>query len=131
MKADLLPLKPFIDSRGILKKILLHSQVEEGIGEVYVLYTKPGSTRGNHYHKLTVEFFAVISGTASIALKDMRTGDLELLELSAWDNRVLKVPPWVAHALRNDTDEALVVLAMANREYSPEDPDTYKAEIIT
>lgn len=129
-KAELILVKPYVDSRGMLLKIFRHSQLREGnVGEIYVLYTNPGCIRGNHYHKLTLEYFAVLSGAASIALKNIDTGDLEMMELTAWDNRILKVPPGIAHALKNETELPLIILAVSTREYDEHDPDTYMAEI--
>lgn len=130
--ANVISLKPFKDMRGTLKKIVMKSQLEEGssIGEVYLLYTLENSVRGNHYHKETHEFFTVVSGKARVALKDIATGDYEELELLAESNQVLKVPPGVAHAFKNESSEPLVILAVSTKEYSKLDPDSFPFDIL-
>jgi len=103
---------------------------EKSIEEIYVLHTKKGSVRGNHYHRQNVEFFTVIKGTAIIALKDIEEGEAEILKVSAGDDIVIKVPENVAHGFRNDEDEDLVILAAASKLYDPGDTDTYTFQLL-
>lgn len=129
---ELISIKPFEDKRGSLKKILMKSQLKEDekVEEVYLLYSEKGSVRGNHYHKKTLEYFVVVSGTAKIALKNLDTGILEELYISAENNLVLKVPPHVVHAFKNEEDQPLIILAISSKEYNKLDTDTFAMDIL-
>lgn len=129
---ELISIKPFEDKRGSLKKIIMKSQLEENeqIEEVYLLYSESGSVRGNHYHKKTLEYFVVVSGRAKMALKNLDTGIVEELYISAEDHVVLKVPPQVVHAFKNEEDYPLIILAVSSKEYNKLDTDTFPLEIL-
>lgn len=122
---ELIPLSPFVDSRGALKKVLQQSQLGVDIREAYLLYTRPGAIRGNHYHRSTLECFFVVQGTAAVALQCPGEDAPRVLELSAADNLLLKIPPGVAHAFKNQGGGLLIILALSTQEYSKEDPDTF------
>ncbi len=129
---EIMTINPYKDTRGELKKIFTKALLDSDreIEEIYVLYTKKGCIRGNHYHKKNLEFFSVMKGTATIVLKDLENGESELLIVSAEDDIVIKVPENVAHGFRNDEDEELVILAAATHQYCPEEADTYAFELI-
>lgn len=129
---ELISIKPFEDKRGSLKKIIMKSQLKENekIEEVYLLYSEKGSIRGNHYHKKTLEYFVVVSGKAKVALKNLNTGTLEELYISAEDNVTLKVPPQVVHAFKNEEAQPLIMLAISSKEYNKLDTDTFPMDIL-
>lgn len=131
-KHEIIRITPYKDIRGELKKIYVKSMLDSDktVEEVYVLYTQKGAVRGNHYHRQNVEFFTIIKGTATIALKDVEEGDAEIFKVSAGDDVVIKVPENVAHGFRNDEDEDLVILAAASRLYDPEDTDTFNYQLL-
>lgn len=108
----------------------MKSQLLTDIEEVYILYSNTNSIRGNHYHKKTVEYFTVVSGKATVALKDLNSGILERLIILAEDNLVLKVPVNTVHAFRNDAEQPLIMLAISSKEYNKFDNDTYTMEIL-
>jgi len=129
---ELISIQPFEDTRGSLKKIVMKSQLEENvqIEEVYLLYSEKGSVRGNHYHKKTLEYFVIVSGKAKVALKNLDTGTLEEINISSSDNLILKVPPYVVHAFKNEGDVPLIMLAVSSKEYNKLDTDTFLMEIL-
>ena len=128
---EIINIHPYEDSRGTLKKVLMESQLNSGsIEEVYLLYTSKGSVRGNHYHKKTLEYFAIVSGKASIVLKDLSSDNIQLLKISAEDNKIIKIPPEVIHAFKNEHDEPLIILAISTKEYNKLDTDTYETKIV-
>lgn len=130
-RSKVIDIIPFEDARGSLKKIMLQSQLETGhIEEVYLIYTCKGGVRGNHYHKDTLEYFTVVTGKAIAALKDLATGARHKLELSADDNKVIKVAPGVVHAFKNEDDQPLIILAISTREYNKFNPDTFTFTIL-
>jgi len=105
-KYEITEINPYKDIRGELKKVFIKSMLsaEKSIEEIYVLHTKKGSVRGNHYHRQNVEFFTVIKGTAIIALKDVEEGEAEILKL--------------------------VILAAASKLYDLEDTDTFNYQLL-
>lgn len=127
---ELIRIMPFEDKRGCLKKIVMKSKLMNDIEEVYLLYTNTNNIRGNHYHKETIECFTVISGEAAIALKDLNTGNIEYLTISAEDNLVLKVPVNIVHAFKNQVHQPLIMLAVSSREYNESDNDTFPMSIL-
>jgi dTDP-4-dehydrorhamnose 3,5-epimerase len=129
---ELISIKPFEDKRGSLKKIIMKSQLKENekIEEVYLLYSEKGSIRGNHYHKKTLEYFVVVSGKTKVALKNLNTGTLEELYISAEDNVILKVPPLVVHAFKNEEAQPLIMIAISSKEYNKLDTDTFPMDIL-
>ena len=120
---ELIPLSPFVDSRGALKKVLQQSQLGVSIREAFLLYTLQGAIRATHHCSTQEHFFVV--GTALFALQDPGEYAPRTLELSAQDNLLLKVPPGVAHVFINKGKGLLIILALSTREYSKEDLDTF------
>ncbi|RFB18931.1 hypothetical protein DZB84_01365 [Bacillus sp. HNG] len=129
---ELISINPFEDKRGSLKKIIMKSQLKENekIEEIYLLYSEKDSVRGNHYHKKTLEYFVVVSGKAKVALKNLETGMLDEIYIAAEDNLVLKVPPQVVHAFKNEENVPLIMLAISSKEYNKLDTDTFPIDIL-
>ncbi|WP_419887256.1 WxcM-like domain-containing protein [Neobacillus niacini] len=129
---ELIRIQPFEDTRGSLKKLLMISQLKQNkkIEEIYVLFSNQGSVRGNHYHKETLEYFSVISGEAKVALKNLHTGAFEEIVMSANNNVILKVPPYVVHAFKNEGEEPFIMVAISSKEYNKDDTDTFPMIII-
>lgn len=129
---ELIKINPYEDFRGELKKVFKKSMLGsyKNIEEIYVLYTNKGCVRGNHYHKRNIEFFTVLKGSAVIALKDLENEETELIKVSACDDFIIKVPENVAHGIRNDENEDLIILAAASLQYDPIDTDTYAFHLL-
>lgn len=129
---ELIHIEPFEDKRGSLKKMLMSSQLkkDEKIEEIYVLFSNKGSVRGNHYHKKTLEYFSVISGKVKVALQNLDTGAFEEVIMSAANNFILRVPPNVVHAFKNEEEQPLIILAIASKEYNKLDTDTFPMAIL-
>lgn len=91
--------------------------------------TKPGITRGNHFHTRKVERFAVIKGRASIKLR--RYGKSEVTEyiLDGDKPAYVDMPVWYTHNVTNIGDSELLTLFWINEFYDPADPDTYLEEV--
>ena len=129
---EVITISPYKDCRGELKKVFTKNMlgINESVEEIYVLYTNGNSIRGNHYHKKNVEYFSVIKGTATIALRDLETDSTDVFRISSKDNVVIRVPENTAHSFRNDEEEELVILAAASRQYEPRDTDTYPLRLL-
>ena len=129
---EIIRINPYEDARGELKKVFKKNNLDNNriIEEIYVLYTKKDCVRGNHYHSKNVEFFTVIKGAATIAVKDLETHETDVFRVSSEDNIVIKIPENVAHGFKNEEEEELIILAAASREYEPEETDTFALQLL-
>ncbi|MGB7604154.1 MAG: cupin domain-containing protein [Lutisporaceae bacterium] len=129
---ELIGIKTHVDYRGQLKKIAVKSMLEQGqeIEEVYVLYSEKGIVRGNHYHEKTIEYFTVLSGEALMVFGDINLKAIETKKLKADDNQALRIDPYIVHAIKNESEEPLIVLAVSLKEYNDADTDTFPVNII-
>lgn len=85
------------DPRGSLFEAV---KTERG-GQIFVSRTKPGITRGNHYHNTKTEKFIVISGKARISFRNIRSDARYDIEVSGENPRVVDIPPGWTHLIRN------------------------------
>jgi len=104
--------------------------VEESCGgQVFFSLTKPGITRGNHFHMRKVERFCVVKGDAIIRLRKMGTTDVFELPVSGTEPTTLDIPVFHTHNITNTGNSDLLTLFWSNEIYDPEDPDTYYEEV--
>lgn len=96
-----------------------------GQGQFSFSTTKPGITRGNHFHLRKVERFAVIKGKARIQLRKIGTNEIINYELDGNQPAYVDMPILYTHNITNIGDEELVTLFWINEFFDPNDPDTY------
>lgn len=94
-------------------------------GQVSFSTTKPGITRGNHYHTRKIERFAVISGKARIQLRRIGTSEVLNYELDGNEPSYVDMPIWYTHNITNVGDEDVYTIFWINEFFDPNDPDTY------
>ncbi len=87
--------------------------------------TKPGITRGNHFHTRKIERFAVINGKAKIELRRIGTDEVITYLLDGENPSFVDMPIWTTHNITNIGDKELFTLFWINEPYDPNDPDTY------
>ncbi len=87
--------------------------------------TKPGITRGNHYHTRKAERFAVISGKARIQLRKVGTSEIIEYELNGDSPSFVDMPIWYTHNITNIGKDELITLFWINEPFDQLDPDTY------
>ncbi len=87
--------------------------------------TRPGVTRGNHFHTRKIERFAVIRGKACIRLRRIGTGEVLEFFLSGEAPAYVDMPVWYTHNITNTGDDDLYTLFWINEPFDPADPDTY------
>jgi UDP-2-acetamido-2,6-beta-L-arabino-hexul-4-ose reductase len=118
-------LKQHIDVRGSFIET-----IKSGIGgQVSFSTTKPGITRGNHYHTRKIERFTVIKGRAKIQLR--KIGDNKTLEyyLDGDSPSNVDMPIWFTHNITNIGTEDLYTQFWINESYDPLDPDTFLEKV--
>jgi len=87
--------------------------------------TKPGITRGNHFHTRKIERFAVINGKARIQLRRIGTPNVLNFDLDGNEPSYVDMPVWFTHNITNTGDNELLTLFWINEFYNPTNPDTY------
>lgn len=125
-------LKPNVDARGSFTEFLRTPER----GQVSVNVSRPGITKGNHWHMSKWEKFLVVSGAASIKLRkvgeDAEGNPFPVDEyvVRGEDMLVVEMIPGYTHSITNlsDTDD-LVTVMWANEPFDPENPDTYYEEV--
>jgi UDP-2-acetamido-2,6-beta-L-arabino-hexul-4-ose reductase len=115
------PYKKNSDERGDFVEIM---RTEIG-GQFSFSTTKPGITRGNHYHTRKIERFSVIKGEAIIKLRRIGNNEVFEYKLSGDNPSFVDMPIWFTHNITNVGDTELYTLFWINEFYNPEDPDTF------
>jgi UDP-2-acetamido-2,6-beta-L-arabino-hexul-4-ose reductase len=114
-------LKPNIDKRGSF-----FETIRLGIGgQVSFSTTKPGITRGNHYHTRKIERFTVIKGKARIQLRRTGTDNIIEFELDGQNPSYIDMPIWYTHNITNIGSDDLYTQFWINEWYDESSPDTY------
>ena len=109
------------DDRGWLFELVK----SKAAGQIFVSKTRPGITRGNHYHDTKVEKFCVIQGKGVIRFRPV-LGE-EIIEYPV-DDRVIKlvdIPPGLTHSIENTGEGEMITLFWANEIFDPSRPDTF------
>ena len=114
-------LKLNTDDRGSFVEVF---KLENG-GQVSFPTTKPGITRGNHYHVRKNEKFCVVSGAASIKLRRIGTDKIIEYKVSGDKPSWVEMPIYYTHNITNIGDTELVTLFWINEHFNPDDPDTF------
>lgn len=113
------------DSRGMFVEIL---RLNIG-GQVSFSTTKPGITRGNHFHTRKIERFSVIKGKALIQLRRIGTNDVIDFKLSGDEPACVDMPVWYTHNITNIGNDELYTFFWINEFFNPDDPDTFFEEV--
>lgn len=116
------PLKMNTDNRGSFTELLKTA----GCGQFSVNISKPGITKGQHWHNSKWEFFIVVSGRGRI--EERRIGSDEVLRFDVSGEKIEAVHmlPGYTHNIINLSDtEDLVTLMWANEQFDPSHPDTF------
>ena len=121
----ILPVK-HSDARGELVEAVRGAGGET---QVFFSTTKPGFTRGNHYHLRKVERFLVLQGQASIKLRRLFTDEVIEFHVTGETPAIVDMPTLWTHAITNTGDQDLLTLFYADDEYNPSDPDTYWVDV--
>lgn len=115
-------LKTNTDDRGWLAEFIKSRQ----FGQIFISKTKPGISRGNHWHNTKIEKFLVVDGTAEIAFRKMDAphSDIIRYQVSGDELTVLDIPTGYAHSIKNIGDTDLTTIFWADEILNPEKPDT-------
>ena len=116
------PLKMNIDDRGSFTELLR----SEKCGQVSINISKPGITKGQHWHHSKWEFFIVVAGRGLIQQRRIGSDEVLNFEVSGDKIEAVHMLPGYTHNIINLSDtEDLVTVMWANELFDPERPDTY------
>ena len=116
------PLKMNLDHRGSFTELLR----TKNCGQVSVNITKPGITKGQHWHQSKWELFIVVSGHGLIQERMLGTDEVRSFEVSGNRIEAVHMLPGYTHSITNLSDkEDLVTIMWANECFDPMNPDTF------
>ena len=116
------PLKMNVDARGSFTELLR----SEKCGQVSINISKPGITKGQHWHHTKWEFFIVVAGHGLI--QERKIGSDEVIEFEVSGNKIeaIHMLPGYTHNIINlSNTEDLITVMWANENFDPNKPDTY------
>ena len=117
-----IPLKMNEDPRGSFTELLK----TQNCGQISVNISKPGITKGQHWHRSKWEFFIVVSGKGLIQLRKIGTDEVLNFEVSGEKIEAIHILPGYTHNIINLSEtENLVTVMWANEPFDPNRPDTF------
>ena len=118
-------LKMNVDQRGSFTEFIKTPDR----GQVSVNISKPGITKGNHWHHTKNEKFLVVSGKGVIRFRKIYSDEVLDYFVSGDKMEVVDVPAGYTHNIKNLGDIDMVTIMWANEPFDPEKPDTYYLEV--
>ena len=116
------PLKMNEDARGSFTELLKTASC----GQFSVNISKPGITKGQHWHNTKWEFFIVVSGKGLIQMRKIGTDEVLQFEVSGEKMEAVHMLPGYTHNIINLSEtENLVTVMWANETFDPNKPDTF------
>lgn len=113
------------DNRGWLAEFIK----SKNSGQIFISCTKPGVTRGNHWHHTKIEKFLVVAGEAVIKFRHLNSNNFLEYRVSGEKLRVLDIPAGYTHAITNTGDTDLITIFWADEIFDQHNPDTYYLEV--
>ncbi len=116
------PVKMNIDERGSFTELLKTAEC----GQFSINISKPGITKGQHWHHSKWEFFMVVAGHGLIEERKIGSDEVWQFEVSGEQIQAVHMLPGYTHNIINLSEtENLVTVMWANEVFDPEHPDTY------
>ena len=116
------PLKMNVDARGSFTELLR----TEKCGQFSVNISKPGITKGQHWHHTKWEFFVVVSGKGLIQMRKIGSDEVLNFEVSGDKIEAVHMLPGYTHNIINLSEtQDLVTVMWANELFDPNKPDTF------
>lgn len=119
------PLKMNVDSRGSFTEFLRTNDR----GQVSVNISKPGITKGNHWHHTKNEKFLVVSGQGVIRFRKINSDEVIEYFVSSEKLQVVDIPVGYTHNIENLGNSDMVTIMWVNEPFDPQNPDTYYVEV--
>jgi UDP-2-acetamido-2,6-beta-L-arabino-hexul-4-ose reductase len=114
------------DDRGSLAEFIK----SDHFGQIFVSRTRPGITRGNHFHHTKTEKFLVLEGEGLIRFRHVGSDEVLEYRVTGEDYHVVDIPPGYTHSIENVGQGELVTLFWASEIFDPERMDTIFEAVI-
>jgi dTDP-4-dehydrorhamnose 3,5-epimerase-like enzyme len=99
--------------------------------DLHIASIRPRRVRGNHYHIARKELILVVAGDQWSLHFDTGEGtEVSVRTFGGQDAVAIEMPPFCAHALRNDGAEPLWLFAASDGPYDPAHPDAYQRRVV-
>lgn len=122
------PLKMNVDDRGSFTELLKSGKC----GQVSINISKPGITKGEHWHNSKWEFFIVVSGHGLIQERKIGTDEIIEFEVSGDKIEAIHMLPGYTHNIINLSErENLVTVMWANESFDSNHPDTFFEKVVS
>jgi UDP-2-acetamido-2,6-beta-L-arabino-hexul-4-ose reductase len=108
------------DARGSLAEFVKSPH----FGQIFVSRTKPGITRGNHYHHTKTEKFMVVQGEGLIRMRQIHGTEVIEFRARGEEYRVVDIPPGYTHSIENVGAGEMVTLFWSSEVFDPARTDT-------
>ncbi|MBQ4515400.1 MAG: capsular polysaccharide biosynthesis protein CapF [Clostridia bacterium] len=119
------PAKMNCDDRGSFTELFRSNER----GQVSVNISKPGITKGNHWHHTKNEKFVVVSGKGVIRFRKIDSDEVIEYYVSGEKIEIVDIPVGYTHNIENLGDTDMVTIMWCNECFDPEKPDTYFLEV--
>lgn len=119
------PLKMNVDQRGSFTEFIKTPDR----GQISVNISKPGITKGNHWHHTKNEKFLVVSGEGVIRFRAIDSIEIIEYYVSGEKLEVVDIPPGYTHNIENLGSADMITIMWANESFDPQRPDTYFLEV--
>lgn len=113
------------DNRGAL----VETVKSENGGQTFLSWTKPGVTRGQHFHYDKVERFCVLKGKATIRVRRLFHDNTVTFDVCGDKPQVIDMPTLHTHNITNTGSDELVTLFWAHEIFDPDHPDTVAMDV--
>ncbi|MBN2168434.1 MAG: cupin domain-containing protein [Actinobacteria bacterium] len=131
-KVEIIQLNSDSDERGWVLRPFDDSVLETGrITNIHIVSIKPGSVRGNHFHRFQNEYVWVMTGTVELTALNNETGKKEAMIIEGeTDGVMVKVPPGMTHAFKNTGDTNAYLFCASDKIKETEGRDSVRNEIV-
>lgn len=119
------PLVTHEDQRGSFTEMIKSPYA----GQVSVNVSKPGITKGEHWHHTKNEKFLVVSGQGLIRFRDYFSDEIIEYKVSSEKLEVVDIPTGYTHSIVNTGDSDMVTIMWVNEMFDPNNPDTFFMEV--
>jgi UDP-2-acetamido-2,6-beta-L-arabino-hexul-4-ose reductase len=120
------PLRLNTDARGTL----FEAAKGGSGGQTFLSTTKPGVTRGDHFHLHKVERFLVVQGQATIRIRKVLSGEVWEYHVSGDAPAPVDMPTLHTHSIENTGTGDLLTLFWTHDQFDPAKPDTYADKVL-
>jgi UDP-2-acetamido-2,6-beta-L-arabino-hexul-4-ose reductase len=114
------------DQRGGLAEFIKSNH----FGQIFISRTRPGITRGNHYHHTKTEKFFVVEGEGIVRMRQIESPEVVEYRVRGEASQVIDIPPGCTHSIENIGSGDMVTLFWASEIFDPDRPDTYFLPVL-